>query len=567
MPTTATVNEFAAYLTDQYWIDTGSIPHAFDLNTGASLSVNMGGLTADGQVLAMAALEIWSVYANISFTMTSGSADITYDDNAGGAVTNVSFFTTGETISANVNVSTAWLSNNGTGVGSYSFQTYLHETSHALGLGHPGDYNSSADYETDAIFVNDSWQMSIMSYFSQTENTAIDASYAPSVTPMMVDIIAMQNLYGAPSGGATAGNTTYGVSANTGTYLDDFFAHNAGTPKENSFTIYDEGGYDHIDFSDDTERQVVDLNGGAFSSVYGLVGNMGLVPDTVIEAYSGGKAWNHIIGNSADNALSSRGGSDTIFGQDGDDSIFGGAGSDQLYGGNDNDYLKGQNGHDTLMGDAGADILFGNNGFDQLYGGAGDDILDAGLGTDSLYGGGGNDQLSGKEGSDVLRGGAGEDVLYGNAGADTLYGESDDDILYGGNNFDELYGGNGKDTLYGNDGADKLRGDNDNDILKGNAGADSLFGGAGNDKLNGGKGADTFIFTEGRDTVLDFQDDIDTLRIDDALWGGSSKTVAEVLEYASIIDGNTVFDFGSGNTLTLNNITDIDMFTNDLVVF
>ena len=123
-----------------------------------------------------------------------------------------------------LNVSTGWLSSYGTSIDSYSFQTFVHEIGHAIGLGHQGGYNGSATYGIDNDFVNDSWQMSIMSYFSQTENTATTASYAYLAGPMMADILASQNLYGAPdSSTATAGDTTYGANSNIGNYLDQVF--------------------------------------------------------------------------------------------------------------------------------------------------------------------------------------------------------------------------------------------------------------------------------------------------------------------------------------------------------
>ena len=40
--------------------------------------------------------------------------------------------------SAHVNVSTQWLTNYGTTHDTYSFQTYIHEIGHVLGLGHAG---------------------------------------------------------------------------------------------------------------------------------------------------------------------------------------------------------------------------------------------------------------------------------------------------------------------------------------------------------------------------------------------------------------------------------------------
>ena len=42
-------------------------------------------------------------------------------------------------------------------------------------------------YANSAIWANDSWQQSMMSYWSQTENTSISASFAHLISPMAVD--------------------------------------------------------------------------------------------------------------------------------------------------------------------------------------------------------------------------------------------------------------------------------------------------------------------------------------------------------------------------------------------
>ena len=45
---------------------------------------------------------------------------------------------------ATVHISSNWSGGAATGNYSYFFQTYVHETGHALGLGHQGPYNGSA---------------------------------------------------------------------------------------------------------------------------------------------------------------------------------------------------------------------------------------------------------------------------------------------------------------------------------------------------------------------------------------------------------------------------------------
>ena len=70
-----------------------------------------------------------------------------------------------------VNVDATWLADYGTALNGYAFQTYVHEIGHALGLGHAGNYNGEANYPYDASFANDSWAVSVMSYYDQTESS------------------------------------------------------------------------------------------------------------------------------------------------------------------------------------------------------------------------------------------------------------------------------------------------------------------------------------------------------------------------------------------------------------
>ena len=90
----------------------------------------------------------------------------------------------GVIVSSHVNVPEDYHIEFGTTLGSWTFVAYLHEIGHALGLGHPGPYpndfdNASATYGVENIFLNDSYQVSIMSYFRQTDNTYINASRSP----------------------------------------------------------------------------------------------------------------------------------------------------------------------------------------------------------------------------------------------------------------------------------------------------------------------------------------------------------------------------------------------------
>jgi serralysin len=357
--------------------------------TSSTITVNIDALTDLGQQMARWAMDAWEMVANVDFQIVSSGEMVTVDDlNAAGAGPGYQAWAylgaRGNTNGIEMMVSESWF-DFGTTLDSYAFQTYVHEFGHILGLNHLGPYNGSADWGQDNYFSNDSWQVSVMSYFSQTDNPNTSASFGYAMGPMMADILAIQDLYGAPgASGVTAGNTVYGLNSNLGNYLDDLFTALAtGTTSSIiagnniAITLYDQGGTDLIDLSFATASQTVSLNmnGGTFSDFATRQDALAIAVGTVIENARGGAAGDTVLGNAANNHIEGNGGNDILDGAAGNDLLDGGTGNDTLIGGIGDDKLTGGSGRDSLSGGTGADLLIGGGQNDTLAGGDGGDVF------------------------------------------------------------------------------------------------------------------------------------------------------------------------------------------------
>lgn len=418
----------------------------------------------------------------------------------------------------------------------------LHEVLHSIGLSHPGDYNGAGfNYDDHAIFLQDTRQYSVMSYWNAAETGAdhiVSGVQHVAQTPLLYDILALQTLYGANMS-TRSGDTVYGFNSNTGDSPFNFAVNPSPV-----IAIWDGNGIDTLDFSGFLGASLIDLGEGRFSSGgVGLTQNVAIAFGAVIENAVGGAEADTLIGNSAANRLDGGSGADAMTGGGGDDTYLVDEAGDLVVeaagGGTDlivsriNFTLRANMENLKLAGTA-ADGT--GNGLDNaLTGNGAANLLNGRGGADTMTGWGGNDTYIVNDAGDLVieRAAGGTDTVLSfidyalGAQVERLTLSGKKAIDGAGNGLANILAGNdAANLIVGGLGADRLIGGRAPDHLNGGRGNDSLHGGAGKDVLSGGLGRDGFWFDAplnrlyNVDRILDFDRADDTIYLDRAIFTG-----------------------------------------------
>jgi hypothetical protein len=394
MPTSPSLEDQVTYLcgvdadgkvaSPSYWTWGGYNPATYSTTTSAggkwgatSAGTGSGTLsvyfdpaanyTAGDQAVVMEGFALWSAYANVSFAVTTdaSAAQITitratmaqgYIGTGGTSTQNMeqvgsSTLATYATGTLTLNSSLVLASSVGATF-SYPRNSIIHEIAHILGLGHSGPYNGAAMPATDQYSAYDVQPWSIMSYLGIIGTLKYGAAdfddltqmwFGSPQTPMVVDILAMQRLYGAPTTTPLSGGQVFGFNCNVSGSIGKFFDFTVNTSP--NVTLWDAGTNNTLDLSGFTSADVVNLTPGTLSSIHGTK-NIAIAFGTQI---------NTLICGTGNNTVTCNDFGDTVVGNSGNDVVTGGAGNDALNGGGGDDILIGGAGNNTLNGGAGTD--------------------------------------------------------------------------------------------------------------------------------------------------------------------------------------------------------------------
>ena len=398
------------------------------------------------------------------------------------------------------------------------------------------------------------------------------ASYASATNAITVHLSATSSVMGDASVGT---DTLHSIDSIIGSNFGDFYT--ADNLVANQFGVVDpllalinefEGrggndsitgnGFTRLRYLDASEAVTVDFISGQGRTISGADANVGVDTFTGVSQVRGSSHNDELFGS--DTLLVT----EVFRGQAGNDLIDGRGGQDRA------DYNGSNSGVTVTLGEIGfagtasdgfINAVTGLNGTDTLYnieqirGSNSGDTLTGNSGDNRFIGLAGNDTINGMGGVDwvdynIFGDQTGIVATMGTSGIGTgtvTDGLAGTDTLIG---IENVRGTIAADAITGDDGANVFEGLAGNDTLNGGGGNDTLIGGLGSDTLTGGAGNDTFVFAtgDGADMIMDFSagDVID-------LSGVGLADFAQLQSNMTQVDGNVVIDFGSGDSIQIQN--------------